>query len=236
MGKRVVILQSNYIPWRGYFHLIALADEFILYDHVQYTHRDWRNRNRIMTGNGPRWLTIPVGRHAQRDPINMVEAIDDAWRVNHFNTLRHHCGGAPCWPEVGPSLQELYLEGQERNLSRINETFLKTICRWLDIDANITRSTDYRLEQGKTSCLVSLSEQVGAKEYLTGPAAQDYLDVDQFTSAGITVSWMDYSGYPSYPQIHAPPFVPDLSIVDLLANQGFDGARQHMASLGEGPL
>ena len=58
--KKVAILQSNYIPWKGYFDIINLVDEFIIYDDCQYTKNDWRNRNRIKTCNGLQWLTIPV--------------------------------------------------------------------------------------------------------------------------------------------------------------------------------
>ena len=60
MSKKVAILQSNYIPWKGYFDIIASVDEFIIFDEMQYTTRDWRNRNRIKTQNGLKWLTIPV--------------------------------------------------------------------------------------------------------------------------------------------------------------------------------
>ncbi len=62
MAKKVAILQSSYIPWKGYFDIAGLVDEFILYDDVQFTKRDWRNRNKIKTPNGPAWLTIPVKR------------------------------------------------------------------------------------------------------------------------------------------------------------------------------
>ena len=58
--KKIAILQSNYIPWKGYFDLINLVDEFILYDDMQYTRRDWRNRNKIKTPSGLQWLSIPV--------------------------------------------------------------------------------------------------------------------------------------------------------------------------------
>ena len=69
MGKRVAIVQSCYIPWKGYFDLINGVDEFILLDDVQYSRANWRNRNRIKTPDGTAWLTIPVrgkGRYHQK--------------------------------------------------------------------------------------------------------------------------------------------------------------------------
>lgn len=56
----IAILQSNYNPWKGYFDLIALADIFVIYDEVQYTKNDWRNRNHIITLQVVQWITIPV--------------------------------------------------------------------------------------------------------------------------------------------------------------------------------
>ena len=74
--KRVAILQSNYIPWKGYFDLIAHVDEFILYDDMQYTRRDWRNRNLIKTPQGTQWLTVPVqvkGKYHQRIRDTLID-------------------------------------------------------------------------------------------------------------------------------------------------------------------
>ena len=85
MSKTVAVVQSNYIPWKGYFDLIRQADEFVLYDDVQYTRRDWRNRNRIKTADGPQWLTIPVevkGKYTQR--IRDTRVSDHDWAANHW--------------------------------------------------------------------------------------------------------------------------------------------------------
>ena len=72
MGKRVAIIQSSYIPWKGYFDIIRGVDEFVLLDDAQYTRRDWRNRNIIKTPGGPQWLTIPVETKGRFDaPIEL---------------------------------------------------------------------------------------------------------------------------------------------------------------------
>jgi hypothetical protein len=83
-SRKVAILQSNYIPWKGYFDLIHMVDEFVLFDTAQYTRRDWRNRNVIKTRNGLLWLTIPVavkGRYLQT--IQQTEVSEPSWKEHH---------------------------------------------------------------------------------------------------------------------------------------------------------
>src|SRR5215217_4697059 len=111
MGKTVAIVQSNYVPWKGYFDLVRSADEFVLYDDVQYTRRDWRNRNRIKTADGTQWLTVPVevkGKYEQT--IRETKVGDRGWAENHLTRLRHACGKAPFWRDYQQLLTELYAE------------------------------------------------------------------------------------------------------------------------------
>jgi hypothetical protein len=220
MRKTVAIVQSNYIPWRGYFDLINAVDEFILYDDVQYTIRDWRNRNIIKTAQGPKWLTIPVqvkGRYLQR----VSEAIisDPDWGRKHWSSLVHSYSKARFFSAYRDTFEHLYLENAEKLLSRINRCFLAEICRILGIATKLAWSMDYKLTGGKTERLLSLCRQAGATHYLSGPAAKAYLDEGLFKAADICVSYMDYSGYKEYEQLY-PPFEPRVSIVDLIFNQG----------------
>jgi hypothetical protein len=220
-GKRVAIVQSNYIPWKGYFDLINSVDEFILYDDVQYTRRDWRNRNRIKTAHGVRWLTIPVevkGKYLQKIKDTMVSG--DDWRREHWATLCHSYGKAPHFREFREQFEALYLGGRQRYLSEINRAWLDTLCSALGISTRITWSWDYRLTaDDPTERLLEICLQAGAAEYLSGPAARDYLDEEIFRRAAVGVRWMDYSGYPEYPQLY-PPFDHQVSVVDLLFMTG----------------
>lgn len=236
--KRAAILQSSYIPWKGYFDLIRKVDELILYDDVSYSKNDWRNRNRIKTRTGPLWLTIPVlatGRFGQR--IRDVEIGDRRWTAKHWKSIQTHYARAPFFSEVAPVLRDLYerAEGQI-SLSVVNEMFLEALCDLLDIGTRITRSEDYELQGDRTERLVHLCEQAGASEYLSGPAAQSYLDEKEFASRGIAVRWMDYAGYPEYGQLFCPPFVHEVSVIDLLLNEGIEGARLYLRSPRTGPL
>ena len=224
-SKSVAIVQSNYIPWKGYFDLINMVDEFILFDDMQYTRRDWRNRNKIKTPQGLLWLSIAVqvkGHYHQRIRDTVIS--DPNWNREHFKTIKHHYARAKCFSTYADALERLYLGTDQTNLSAINHRFLAALCDLLGIETRITQSMDYRLADGKTERLVDLCKQVGATEYLSGPAARDYIDEDLFAQEGIALRWMDYSGYPEYRQLHGP-FEHQVSIIDLIMNEGPDAGK-----------
>ncbi len=224
--KTIAILQSNYIPWKGYFDLIDRVDEFILYDEMQYTKNDWRNRNQIKTASGPAWLTIPVDTKGK--PLQKIEearVTDHHWCRKHLNALRMNYSRAPFFPEYFPRIEELYRQCEEEEyLTRINERFLRAICEILGITTKISRSTDYHLIEGKTERLVRLVQDAGGSVYLSGPAAQSYIREELFKEAGITLTWMDYAGYRPYPQLFGD-FIHNVSVLDLLFNTGKDAIR-----------
>jgi hypothetical protein len=230
--KRAAILQSAYIPWKGYFDIIGFSDEFILYDDAQYTKESWRNRNRIKTPRGTAWLTIPVvskGKFGQ--PIRDVRIADPRWTRNHWTKIRQHYAKAAHFDQVAPVLEDLYLRAaSETLLSCVNELFIRAVSALLGITSRITRSMDYELKGDRVERLVDLCEQVGAGEYLTGPAARVYLQEERFAERGITVRWMDYSGYPPYEQLHGTPFVHEVTILDLLLNEGLEEAKRFLLS------
>jgi hypothetical protein len=151
---------------------------------------------------------------------------------NHWQRLLAHYSAARCFQEYRQLFEELYLGCGDRYLSQINYRFIKAICELLLIKTKISRSTDYQLEGAKSEKLVSLCRQVGAAEYLSGPAARSYLDENLFISTGIRVHWMDYTGYPVYRQLFCPPFIHEVSILDLIFAEGSAGARSHMLSFG----
>lgn len=218
--KKVAIVQSNYIPWKGYFDLIAAVDEFILYDDMQYTRRDWRNRNQIKTPQGVQWLTVPVlvkGRYHQKIRDTQIDGI--AWADAHWKTLLHNYRSAPHFAEIASWLEPLYRHAVHTHLTSLNRMLIDAVCRYLNIGTPITYSWDYELVDGKTERLADLCRQAEATEYVSGPAARDYLDESIFAERGIQVTWFDYSGYPEYPQLWGD-FVHGVSILDVLFNCG----------------
>ncbi|MHA7681479.1 WbqC family protein [Cupriavidus sp. PET2-C1] len=216
--KKVAILQSNYIPWKGYFDLIASVDEFILYDDVQYTRQDWRNRNQIKTRQGLQWLTVPVranfGQHICDTAIDGRK-----WTQTHWKSLEHSYGKAAHFEDVAQWLAPLYLEGEHTLLSGLNRALIEAICRYLGITTTLSYSWDYAPCDGKSERLVDLCRQAGAGEYISGPSAKAYLREEVFAEQGIGVRWFDYVGYRQYPQLWGE-FEHAVSILDLLFNCG----------------
>jgi len=221
--KKVAIVQSNYIPWKGYFDMIAAVDEFIVYDDMQFTRRDWRNRNRIKTPQGLKWLTVPVqvkGKYHQTIRDTALEG--DDWAEAHWKALALNYARAPYFKVVSALVRPLY-EARFTHLSPLNRHFIEAICGYLGIQAGISNCWDYEPEEGKSERLASLCQQAGGDVYVSGPAAKDYLEESVFAERGISVEWFDYSGYPSYSQLWGE-FEHGVSILDLLFNCGPDAA------------
>jgi hypothetical protein len=214
-GKRVAIVQSSYIPWKGYFDLIRSVDEFILLDDVQFTRRDWRSRNRIKTRQGLAWLSVPVnsvGHYAQL--IQETTIADPAWGKRHWRSLEASYARTPYFRMYADLFDPLYREPPER-LSAVNHGFITAICHALRITTPITWSSQHEVRAERSLRLLDLCRAVGASEYLSGPSARDYLDAAAFQAAGITVTFADYTGYPEYPQPHGP-FEHGVTMLDLL--------------------
>jgi WbqC-like protein len=224
--KKIAIVQSCYIPWKGYFDLIAQADEFIFLDDAQYTRRDWRNRNRIKSPHGTKWLTVPVetkGQYLSR--IEVINGHGMKWSEKHWKSIRHAYSKAPAFKAYGPWVESLYQKVCSKNLSRINFGFIEEICRLLEISTPLSWSTDYGESRlARTERLVELCRRAEAKEYLSGPSAMAYLEEERFQDAGIKVSYIDYEGYPEYPQLH-PPFEHEVTILDLILSVGSDAPK-----------
>ncbi len=218
--KKVAIIQSNYIPWKGYFDIINLVDEFILLDDVQYTKRDWRNRNILKTSAGPKWITIPVNvKGNYTAAINEITVSDADWGEKHWQQLKQHYSKAPFFNSYGSPFKDLYLNSDEIYLSKINSIFIREINNILGIKTKMSWSSDYHSEGASSLKLVSLCKSCGADNYLSGPLARDYLDESLFIKESIKVEWMDYCDYPEYPQLN-PPFMHGVSIFDLIFNTG----------------
>ncbi len=228
--KSVAIIQSNYIPWKGYFDIINSVDEFVLYDDMQYTKRDWRNRNKIVTKNGLLWLTIPVlvkGKFYQK--IKDTYIVDNSWRKKHWNSLVLNYGKSKGFKLYGELFKSLYLDQEEMNLSEVNYSFIILICNILNIHTKISRSDNYEFEGVKTKPLVEICRACNADVYISGPSAKSYLDETLFEENGLQIEWMNYEGYREYKQINTQ-FNHYVSILDLIFNEG-EHARNYMLSI-----
>ncbi len=221
---KVAISQSNYIPWKGYFDMIDQADIFVLYDDMQYTRRDWRNRNKIKTAQGLQWLTIPVdvkGKYLQK--INETHISDSSWAAKHLRGIELNYAKADQFDTWFPQIENWYEEaGRFTLLSDVNRFFISKICSVLCIDTELVDSRKFDIQGAKTEALISVLEQIEhATEYISGPAAKAYMDLAPFTAKDIDVKWMDYAGYPEYGQQRGA-FEHGVSIFDVLLHAGAD--------------
>lgn len=231
---RLAVLQSNYIPWKGYFDIIHDVDRFVFYDDNQYTERDWRNRNKVKCAGGAQWLTIPVGEDRGR-LIHQVNIPNPIWQRKHHQTLLQNYGKCAHFARYRGWLDHIYLERSWDNLSAMNQTMTRHIAReFLGITTRFEDSRQYAAEGQKLDKLVNLVSKVGATRYLSGPAAKDYIVPERFTERGVALAWKDYAGYPEYAQ-RFPPFEHGVSILDLLFNTGPD-APWYIWGWRTGPL
>lgn len=220
---KCVILQPSYIPWRGYFHQIAKADLFVFYDDVQYDKHGWRNRNRIKTAQGSRWLTIPVlssGAVSRQMPTNRIRINwDRPWNASHLDILRQTYRKAPFFGRYEPLLIKFFSQTPEFLADFTIETTI-ALARELGINSTrFVRSSELENITGqKTERLVCILKRLGATHYISGPSAEEYLEKQKLADAGITLEYMVYN-YPSYQQLY-PPYDPNVSILDLLFMTG----------------
>ncbi len=220
---KIMVTQSNYIPWKGYFDAINKVDLVVLYDEMQYTRRDWRNRNKIKTPNGLKWLSIPVkvkGKYFQK--INEMEVLDNSWASKHWKTIYHTYSKAPYFNRYGDFFEALYKEAESLTLlSDINLLFLSGISQLLNIDTEFAWSRDFDIRGDKSEKLLNICLDAGASDYYTGPAAKGYMDVGLFQEKGVEVHWLDYSKYPSYPQLYGD-FEHGVTILDTIFMVGVE--------------
>lgn len=221
MPERVAVLQSNYIPWKGYFDIIHEADLFVYYDDVQYTKNDWRNRNKVKTPSGAAWITIPTGDDLDR-LICDVALPDRRWATKHWKTLCQYYSKAPHFKRYRPFFEHVYLGTKWDLLSDLNQFLISSISKdLLGITTEFRNAREYALSGSKLDRLMGLIGKCGARSYISGPAARSYIDPARFEQAGVELIYKSYEGYPEYPQFF-PPFDHAVTILDLLFHTGPD--------------
>lgn len=221
VNRRVVVLQSNYLPWKGYFDLIRRADLFVFYDDVQFTKNDWRNRNKIKTPAGADWISIPCGTNLKR-LIQEVQPSNADWQSGHWRRITEGYGDTPYFNLYKPFFEDFYLGRTWTNLSELNQYLIRHIAQdMLGIQTTFEQSSKYSPDGVRQDRLLDLLRKTGATEYLSGPAARAYISEETFQEANIKLTWMNYGPYPEYRQPY-PPFVHEVSIIDLLFCEGPD--------------
>jgi hypothetical protein len=219
--RKMAIVQSNYLPWKGYFHLIRSVEVFVFYDCAAYSKNGWRNRNLIKTPQGIQWLTVPVHLPYSGCPIREVRVAEPGFAARHLKTLRQNYSKAPSFEPVFGLLQDWFAQARHfERLSDWNIFLIKQICAYLGIGTRLVDGRDFDLQGTATEKLVqTIALAGGASHYVSGPSAKNYLQLDFMENFGSNVIWVDYSFNKEYPQLY-PPFEHRVSIVDLLFSQG----------------
>jgi hypothetical protein len=222
-NTKIAIIQSNYIPWVGYFDIINSVDEFVILDEVQYTARDWRNRNRILTPNGLHWLTVPVEstKISRETLIEEVEVKDNGWATSHLDLIRRNYKKAPYFDPVFEVLEKAYSDCNVNKLTSVNQVLLNNIAKLMNISTKFSNSRSYpHLGGTKGDRILEICEAAGSEFYVSGPAARGYLDENKFKKKGVNVVWFDYK-YKSYKKVWGDTDE-SLSVIDLLFAVGPD--------------
>jgi hypothetical protein len=224
---RIGVIQSSYIPWRGYFDFIASVDTFVFHDNIQYTKGDWRNRNRIKTRKGTEWLTVPV-HYKTVSQLICETTIDNAkpWGQKHLLKLQENYRETKYLCDV-LDIVSIIESRQAKTISELNIELTKRICEYFDIATPMLLSSKLSLSGTKTDRLIDLLKKLNATSYLSGPSADGYLDKEAFRKNGIRLEYKSYD-YSPYPQQWGE-FEGAVTVLDLIANCGFD-AKNYISS------
>jgi hypothetical protein len=226
---KVAILQSNYIPWRGYFDLINDVDVFVFYDCVKYTKNDWRNRNVIYTKNGKQWLTIPVPASATKLVIDEVILPDTRWQKIHAKSLSIGYGKAPHFDQLDEIINEFLIDHDWKSLADLNQQMITRVSRRLGCTTVFRDAREFTLAEDRVDRLLGIMKALGATEYISGPAAAAYLDGKEhlFHDLGIRLTYKYYRRYSAYRQLQQP-YEPAVSILDAIANLPWSEIPNHI--------
>ena len=222
MSRKVAIIQSNFLPWKGYFDFIKKVDHFVFYDTCQYTKRDWRNRNKIKVSNGDPWISVSVNTKNKFDQkINETFITDPDWAKKIWNKIEYNYKKTPYFNFVKDEIfNECILKIEDQTISGINQKIIKYISKnLLDIETEFHDSSTFNLPEDRNLRLVNITKELDGTEYISGEAAKCYLDYALFEKENIKLSFMSYEGYESYPQIHGE-FSHFVTILDLFFMTG----------------
>ncbi len=220
--KKIAILQSNYIPWKGVFDMINMVDEFVFLEDVDFTKRDWRSRNKILTPNGLIWLTVPVNKAERGTKIKDITVSHEIdWQRKHYLTIRGSYSKAPYFADYEYLLDDIYLNHKWDKLSDMNIYITKKISNVLGVKTSFVNSIDLHTNGTKDDKLIEICKKLNATHYLSGPAAKDYIVNEKFKNENIGLSYIQYDHYPEYKQLYGN-FEHHVSILDLLFNCGIN--------------
>lgn len=222
--KKIAILQSNYIPWKGVFDMMNKVDVFVFFEDVDFTKRDWRTRNKIKTPEGEVWLSIPVKKSSRGTKIYEIEISQETnWQEKHYQTIVQYYKKVKFFSEYKWLLDKIYLEKKWENLSEFNIYVNTLIARELGIKTEFINSKDLETNGTKDDKLIEIIKKLDGDFYLSGPAAKDYIVNEKFKKEKIELAYIEYK-YPEYTQLYGE-FNHYITILDVLFNCGKEAPK-----------
>jgi hypothetical protein len=218
--KIVTMHQPNYLPWIGFFSKVKQSDCLILTDVHPFTKGSVTHRNKIRTGEGWGYLTIPINKKFYNSRICDVELpLDKTWKNNHWLSIVHNYKKTEFF-SLYQSFFEKFYESDFENLGKLNQEIILYLleCLKINVPVIIASELNFAPELQKTDLLIALLKAVGADVYLSGPSGRNYLDFGQFPQNNIVLKYFKFQ-HPVYQQRY-PGFEPEMSVIDLLFNLG----------------
>lgn len=210
--------QNQYYGYLGLYDKIMSADQFCIFDDVQFTPKDFISRNRIRTPEGWTWLTVPTKNKGHREKtIKDIEIADQNWQRKHLKTIQQHYRNAKYYHKYSDWLEETYSREWTHIAELDTHTLLFALER-LGIDIPIVKASDYQFKGTKSELVLDMCKQLGADKYIFGPMGKDYADVEAFNRAGIEVEFQSFT-HPEYNQCFNQGFVENLAVLDFLMNE-----------------
>lgn len=229
-------MQPHYLPYSGYFNLIDSVDKFVVLDDVQFEKQSWQSRNRVLNNGQIVFLSVPVKQTSLSTTINNIEFVDNnRWVKKHRQTIEQSYSRAPFQKNILPFMEKYFefinaLIGTDtKSLAKINKFFIESMCAELGITTEIYLSSELNLNEEKRSLrLLSILEKLDCSQYLSPVGAKSYLNEDKFQdNKNIDLLFQKFSAT-EYPQFNTKTFQSKMSVVDLVANCGFDMALSHI--------
>ena len=216
---KLVIHQPNYLPYVGFFHKLTLADTLVLMDNTQYD-KKFTNRNKIKIPDGWSWLTVPINKEHKFLPNKLVEINNkENWKEMHWKKITRSYTNSKFFKKNYKSFFEEVYSKEWKFLFELNSELLRQIIDWLGLKIQIIKESELNINGNSTERLVNVCKELGAETYVSGVGGKEYMNEKLFQKNNIKIEYQKFQ-CPTYTQIFSGDFIPNLSIIDLLFNNG----------------
>lgn len=210
-------MQPYFLPYIGYFQLVAAVDTFVIYDDVNFIKKGWIHRNNILVNSQASLFSIPLAKVSQNKLINEVELSEEwaEWAKKFLKTVEQSYKKAPHFEEVLGILQ-LIFETSSTQISELATASIQHVCNYLEISTTIVAtSSQYNNKHLKAQeRILDICLQEKAHHYINPTGGKELYNKELFAENGILLNFIE-SKRVTYTQFKND-FVPWLSVLDVL--------------------